>query len=95
MNPPWKTGYWVKESRRANIAIFKEAGITFFNINWLEHSDLCPAFKDKVELCYFSPARKEVVAASGMANYNLTLNGKHKWKISSDRTKMFHWSNLS
>ena len=95
VTPPLKTGYWASESRPANIAIFTEASRTFFNINWLEHPDICPATEDKVEFGDFGPARKEVVTASGMENYNMKLNGKHKRVISSDGTEIFHWSDLN
>ena len=93
--PPWKTGYWVQESRPSEIAIFTQGGVTFFHINWLEYPDICPATENMVEIGDFGPAREEVVAASGSQNYNLKLHGKHKCVISSDGTEIFQWSNLN
>ena len=92
---PWKTGYWVEESSPAIVAIFTEAGITFFNINWLEHLDICPATEEEVEFGNFGPARQEVVAATGIGNYNLKIDKKRKGVLSSGGTEIFHWTNLN
>ena len=92
-----KTGYWVDELQPANVILFSETGLKFFNINWLDHPDLHAEVnkeEGKYEFGDFGPAKEEVAEASGQAVYNLQLDGKHKVVLTGDGTEFFYWDNL-
>lgn len=90
-----KTGYWVNELQPANVALFSETGLKFFNINSLDFPDLQAEEKEaKIEFGDYGQAKEEVAEASGQAVYNLLLDGKHKVVLSQEGNEFYYWDNL-